>query len=84
MTWASMPLCMVCAYYKRGGEGVACKAFPAGIPLNVLVNEEDHREPIVGDNGVQFAVAKGMEGRFQKVLRLTGWPSEENEEDREG
>ena len=46
--------------------------------------QEDHRKPIVGDNGVQFAVAEGMEDRFQKVLRLTGWPSEENEEDREG
>jgi len=32
----------------------SCPAFPAGIPDEVYGNVLDHREPIAGDNGVQW------------------------------
>jgi len=35
------------------GNG-ACKAFPDGIPMQILKNEWDHREEFPGDNGIQF------------------------------
>lgn len=32
-----------------------CRAFPAGVPNSVMYGEVDHRSPIDGDRGIQFA-----------------------------
>jgi len=34
--------------------GVACKAFPDGIPFAIQSGQVDHRKPYKGDNGIRF------------------------------
>ena len=31
-----------------------CKAFPDGIPKDILIGVNNHTEPFKGDNGIQF------------------------------
>jgi hypothetical protein len=31
-----------------------CAAFPKAIPLAIIENRADHREPFEGDNGIRF------------------------------
>jgi len=31
-----------------------CDAFPTEIPKEILSNENNHREPFIGDNGIQY------------------------------
>lgn len=45
------PPCFDCKHYL---EGLKCKAFPAGIPEEILDGENDHRKPYPGDNGILF------------------------------
>ena len=44
-------LCDLCAHL---GDNETCKAFPNGIPEEILTGDHDHTEPYPGDNGIQF------------------------------
>ena len=44
--------CNSCDHYHNNGE--TCEAFPDGIPLDIISNEIDHREPVQGDNGIRW------------------------------
>ncbi len=46
------PQCLVCTHFLKD---YTCAAFPDAIPREVLLNKQDHREPIEGDNDVQWA-----------------------------
>ena len=43
-----------CDLCKHVRENDTCKAFPDGIPEDILTGEHDHTEPYPGDNGIQF------------------------------
>lgn len=44
--------CVWCRHRSDGGQ--RCRAFPAGIPVEILKNQHDHRRPFDGDHGVRF------------------------------
>lgn len=46
------PPCFDCELYS--GE-LKCKAFPAGIPDEILDGKNDHRKPYPGDHGIVFS-----------------------------
>ena len=57
MTTTQAPICTGCAHYRRATgeqEGWRCDAFPDGIPVQIILNEADHREPFPGDHGLRF------------------------------
>lgn len=35
-----------------------CSAFPNGIPKEILTGDNDHKEPVRGDNGILFEEKK--------------------------
>lgn len=43
--------CLLCEHFTGGSyKKWTCKAFPAGIPMNIWKREIDHDKPIVGQN----------------------------------
>ena len=43
--------CATCASYEGGHK---CKAFPDGVPQDILDGKNDHRKPYPGDHGIQY------------------------------
>ena len=64
-TWSDGDLqvsqCAECRHKFRDKAG--CEAFPDGIPETILNNEVDHRQPIPGDNGIQFSKGQPIVGK---------------------
>ena len=67
------PQCLACVHWTsplertdpdaRGDQPTQiCEAFPlpAGIPDDIWWNRVDHRQPVDGDNGIQFEAIEGM------------------------
>ena len=53
-TMTRLLLCIFCEHYNTEHR-VTCKAFPNGIPHEILFGKVKHVFPIVGDNGFVFA-----------------------------
>lgn len=68
--------CLVCRHLfeKWGDSGLACDAFPGGIPLAVLSTRFDHRQPIEGDHGIRF---EANEGEVHPVPERLGFEPDE-------
>lgn len=47
-----------CVFCVHEG-GASCAAFPGGIPMEILTNEFDHRQPYPGDGGIRFEPREG-------------------------
>jgi len=44
--------CTFCAH--RSPDATKCRAFPNGIPVEILFNEHDHSTAFPGDNGIRY------------------------------
>ena len=44
--------CTFCTH--RSPDATKCKAFPSGIPTELLYNDHDHTLPYEGDNGIRY------------------------------
>lgn len=44
--------CHLCTHRARPATFAVCKAFPGGIPQEILDNHVDHRRPFEGDEGM--------------------------------
>ena len=60
-----IPQCRYCQHLLPG-ESVKCKAFPKGIPGDILMNRLDHREKVEGDRGYQFKPVNKEADKSQK------------------
>lgn len=45
------PQCHQCKHWT---QNLRCTAFPDGIPLAILMNKHNHRQPFPGDHDIQF------------------------------
>lgn len=45
-------ICSKCRFFNP--KTVTCKAFPEGVPGEILTGEFDHHKPYEGDHGIQF------------------------------
>jgi len=67
----TLPLvqCAYCRHFRSDRrDGNFCDAFPNGdgIPLEIIQNEFDHREPHDGDHGIQFDALPGEHHPFEE------------------
>jgi len=62
------PMCMSCTHLNRTANDKSCKAFPEGIPEEILTNQHDHHEPYPGDQGVRFELAPIPEAKREAVM----------------
>lgn len=54
MTIVEPPICMECKHLLHDEHKWACKAFPDGIPKEIIDSEVDHTRPYPGDHGIRF------------------------------
>ena len=63
MTSRPPPQCLSCRHWvsplDREGDAQTCSAFPVGIPDDIWWNRADHRQPVEGDNGIQWESLDG-------------------------
>lgn len=61
MTTGPRAQCMACKnlHPLKFATQPTCDAYPQGIPDEIFTNERDHRQPIGGDNGIQFEAKAG-------------------------
>lgn len=74
MTIGPRSQCHACRHFRGRrsfDEPFTCDAFESGIPDEVFSNKRDHRQPIEGDNGIQWEPLPGDEYPEYALQRST-------------
>lgn len=58
----------VCNFCKHNNWNFTCKAFPNGMP-DELIDRNEHDTPFPGDNGIRFEVIKGQEEAYLEAKK---------------
>lgn len=70
MSPMALPICLGCKHLlPYEDQKNACRAFPEGIPLKVLIGEASHLRPYPGDHGIQFEPKPGYDAQGRRVSR---------------
>lgn len=51
--WQISIQCLSCAHYQPD-LGIACTAFPDGIPLEIVQGKHNHEQPFSGDKDIRY------------------------------
>lgn len=65
------PICLYCAHKRIG---MTCKAFPDGIPDDVMRGGSYHLRTREGDNGITFTLADGSRRYMVEAVNLGLFP----------
>lgn len=49
-----MPVSWQCLKCRHFDLNLTCKAFPDGIPEEIMTGQHDHRNPYPGDQGIRY------------------------------
>lgn len=68
-----------CDYCQWNTGGSTCRAFPDGIPGDILDGSADHSQPYPGDNGIMFVAKPGADPKDLELIKQNiaqgGWPA---------
>jgi len=64
MTQFTLPQCYRCKNLdpNTGQATITCRAFPKGVPWQILEGRVGHSKPVEGDHGVRFEQLDGPDG----------------------
>ena len=60
--------CIGCKFLEIQLDAFSCKAFPRGIPEEILTGEHDHTKPFKDDNGIRFEPIKGSDSTLSVLI----------------
>lgn len=67
------PVCMRCIHLLPIAPFMKCKAFPDGIPEEILLDGNQHQEAVPGDHGFRFEASPyPYFGKVKEMLDLSG------------
>ena len=58
MQMSSNITCIKCDRLRSDCLTAVCKAFPSGIPIDIIEEGFNHKKPFPGDNGIRFEPIK--------------------------
>lgn len=72
MTIGESPNCMKCKHKRKHLYKFDCKAFPNGIPHDIIMGNHDHLKPYPGDRGLWYDPNKKVtpEKQFRVFFKL--------------
>jgi len=73
MTTGPAPICVKCKWWNKEGLGFTCRAFPGGIPREIILTLHDHRFSFPGDHGIRYEPAD-PKNEVPTLIRERGSP----------